>query len=178
MLIQKIVLDRSLTLIDGSNREPGDSGVLILKQDDSGARYYRLSDNPINVGSILNNNYLPRARIALRWYRDDESCYWTIDRVIKGVYPTTPPVFRVDDFNNRLEIFHSLPLTEVLISENNGPWVPYSGPIQVGAVDRPGGYWKAYIPETETRTESPIAYSLPFNAGSKGFPYTFNFQLS
>lgn len=176
--IQKAILDRPMTIIDGMSRAPGDNGILILKQDDQGARYYQMTTSPGNIGNIYNDSFLPRAMIALSWYRDDENCYWSIDRVIKGIYPTTAPVFRVDDFNNVLEVFHSLPTSEVLISENNGPWTPYTGPINAGPVDRPFGYWRAYIPADETRTESPIAYSLPFHAANIGFTYTFNYQLS
>lgn len=178
MLIQKIILDKPMTYVDGMSRSPGDSGVLILKQDDEGARYYQMADTPGNVGDIYRDNFLPRSIITLEWYRDDERCYWQIGHIIKGIYPTTPPVFRVDDYNNTLEIFHTLPHDQILVSENNGPWLPYTGIINVGPIDRPEGYWRAYIEGNESRTQSPMAYSLPFRAINKGFTYTFDFNLS
>lgn len=178
MIIQKVKLDRPLTIIDGMARTPGDSGILILQQDDEGARYYEKTNTWGNIGNIYIDNFLPRSLVALRWYRDDSFCYWFLEYVIKGIYPTTAPVFRVDDYHNTLDIFHPLPKSEILVSENNGPWEPYTGQKYIGPIDRPAGYWRAYVAANNTRTESPIAYSLPFIAGNIGFDYTFNFSLT
>lgn len=179
--MMKSTLNLDNVYIDGSTALPGTSGYLIIRQDDiASRRLYILpeSNNLGTLGSVGTNNVLPRAVTTIHWYRDDEYCYWRLQDVVKGIYPTIKPVFRVDDVANTLEVHHQLPSSEMEISTNNGPWVQYTGTIYVGPVNRPAGYFRARVKDHPSRTTSPIAYSLPFNAVIKGFPYKFNFKLS
>lgn len=176
--VQKVTLDRDGVYLDGMHRSPGDSGILLVVQDDTASRRFYLSEGG-NRGNIYINNHLPRAITAYDWFRDDKYCFWRIRETVKGIFPTIKPVFRANDRENTLEVLHRLPDSELEISINGGPWIPYEGPIDVGVVDRPAGYWRARVkPNLEERTNSPIEYSLPFHVEDTGFPYTFNFNLS
>lgn len=177
MIMQKIILTEPSSYIDGSQRQPGEHGVLVMKQDDLGSRIVNLIDNNINEGAVFTFNRLPRAVNVVRWTRTDTKCYWELVSEDIGIYPTLKPVFIVDDYNDTLEILHDLYIGEVLISIDNGEWEPYTGVMDVGPVDRPEGYYRAYIPATENRTASPIAYSLPFHSQNVGFDYTLEFEL-
>lgn len=74
----------------------------------------------------------------------------------------TPPVISADDVMNTLSASHELGSTEILVSENSGVFMSYTGTIDVDNVDRPYGYWRFKIRGTEERYESDIAYSPAF----------------
>lgn len=177
MIMQKITLTNLENFVDGSQRIPGEEGILIARQDDFGARFLYLKENGINKGNIYNRNDLPRAETTYHWYRTDNYCFWEIGDMIKGILPTPKPVFFANDYTNEIYVLHDGYNSDVLVSENNGPWIPNPGVISVGAVDRPAGYWRAYVPANAWRTESPMAYSLPFHAAHFGFDYTLDFNL-
>lgn len=166
----------SATTVNALPATPGQTGILIIVQDDIGGNVVSLS--PLNKGTVVLNT-LPRAITELKWMRIDTSAYWETRVLEPGIVPTTLPTINLDDYYDTLEVYHSLPDSEILMSVNNGPWVPYPGKFSIGAVDRPAGYWKFMIKGLEpTRLPSAIASSLPARSIKKGFTYTFNFKLA
>ncbi|GEO10447.1 hypothetical protein SAE01_29430 [Segetibacter aerophilus] len=77
---------------------------------------------------------------------------------------TTPdaPIINGDDVANTLTAIHTLGSTEILVSENGGVYAAYAGPINVGNVSRPNGYWKFKIKAGLQRNESIVANSPVF----------------
>lgn len=80
---------------------------------------------------------------------------------------TTPaaPTLSAEDTANTLSASHALGSSEILVSTNNGAYVAYAGPIAVGDVARPVGYYKFKIKAAAGRNESPITNSPAFTAG-------------
>lgn len=176
MIVQKVTLVHPTTVISGMGRTPGESGILVVKQDDISGRNFTLGGEG-NIGTVGAQDALPREIYTLRWYRTDEHCFWEMGDKVKGIFSTVIPVIRVDDYLNELEVLHHLPDSELEISVNNGPWIQYTGTMQIGAVDRPAGYYRARVKDDPSRTVSPIAYSLPFKSQTEGFPYILNLIL-
>ena len=77
---------------------------------------------------------------------------------------TTPaaPTVQGDDVADILTASSPLGLSEILVNENNGTWMPYAGQINVGNVNRPNGYWQFKIKATNGRNESAVALSPGF----------------
>lgn len=163
--------------VNALDTQPGMSGVLIIKQDDLGGHRITLDTGNNGAAIIINTN--PRAETRLSWERYDDAVYWKNEIITTGLLATTLPIFAINDYYNTLDIFHQLGYTEIEISTNNGPWVQFIGPITIGAVDRPRGYWRARIKANEpTRLVSGISYSNPVFAAQFGFNYTLNLKLS
>jgi hypothetical protein len=80
------------------------------------------------------------------------------------VIATTPnaPTLAANDNANTLTASHGLGDAEILVSENNGLFVTYTGKIDIGDVARPVGYWKFKTKATPQRNESPVANSPEF----------------
>lgn len=74
--------------------------------------------------------------------------------VQKNIIVPTSPVVTSDDEKNTITVSHSFGQSEILVSENNGTYQQYAGPLSVGNVDRPAGYWKFKIKEAVDRVES------------------------
>src|SRR5690606_17593445 len=71
----------------------------------------------------------------------------------------------------------SLPISEILVSENNGPFVQYTGPISVGNFNRPAGYWRFKIKAATGRAESIVikstaVTSMPYEEGITSLMFT------
>ncbi|OUJ71213.1 hypothetical protein BXP70_22290 [Hymenobacter crusticola] len=76
--------------------------------------------------------------------------------------PTSELAFVADDVANTLSVQSTVSNSEILISENDGAYVPYTGEIQVGNVDRPLGYWKCKRKTLVAATTSAPAASPEF----------------
>jgi hypothetical protein len=79
-------------------------------------------------------------------------------------FTTTPaaPQLLANDETNTITVFHELGLSEILVSENDGAYVSYSGQINIGNVDRPFGYWKFKIKAAQQRYESSVVKTPAF----------------
>lgn len=76
---------------------------------------------------------------------------------------TTPaaPTLTANDVSDTLTAAHALGTSEIVVSENNGAYVPYT-PITVGNVARAAGYWKFKIKSATGRNESAVVNSPAF----------------
>jgi uncharacterized membrane protein len=85
---------------------------------------------------------------------------------------TTPtaPVLSANDSANTLTASHSLGTSEILVSENNGAYIAYSGQISLGNVATPAGYWKFKIKATAGRNESAVSNSPAFTISTMPAP--------
>lgn len=85
-----------------------------------------------------------------------------------GTGNTTPsaPIVTADDSADTLSASHALGTSEIVVSENNGAYVAYSGQINVGNVARAQGYWKFKIKAATGRNESAVAESPAFTVAS------------
>jgi hypothetical protein len=81
-----------------------------------------------------------------------------------GSTNTTPaaPTLSADDTANTLSASHALGTSEIVVSENDGVYAAYSGPISVGDVARAEGYWKFKVKSATGRNESAVANSPAF----------------
>ncbi|WP_218029177.1 PA14 domain-containing protein, partial [Segetibacter aerophilus] len=77
---------------------------------------------------------------------------------------TTPssPILAADDAANTLAASHALGKTEILVSENGGPFAEYNNEINVGDVARPEGFWKFKTKGSIQRNESAVVNSPEF----------------
>lgn len=82
---------------------------------------------------------------------------------------TTPaaPTVTGDDSANTLVASHALGTSEIVMSENNGAYVPYA-PISVGNVARAAGYWKFKVKSATGRNESAVVNSPAFTVNATG----------
>lgn len=172
--MEKIILTQD-TVVTAFDRSAGEDGKLIVVQDDEGGHLITYKDGELG-GNVILDTY-PRSIMILEWIRDDVNVYWTSRIAKPGIEPTSIPTIRIDDYLDTLEVFHFFPDSEILMSVNNGPWVQYPGKFNIGAVDRPAGYWRFKVKEGVDRIESKIAYSLPTHAVKIGFPETLPFKL-
>lgn len=76
------------------------------------------------------------------------------------------PLVTGDDSLNKLSASHTLGDSEIVVSENNGAFQPYSGEILVGNVARANGYWKFKVKAAPGRNESPVAESPEFTVSA------------
>jgi hypothetical protein len=67
--------------------------------------------------------------------------------------------------------------SEIVVSENGGAFVTYTGQINVGDVSRPYGYWRFKIKAATQRNESAVAYSPAFTS-KKGSATALNLQVN
>ncbi len=81
-----------------------------------------------------------------------------------------PPTIVADDYNNVISATSIFGSTEILVAEDNGVFVPYTGQLNTGTGDRPVGYWKFKIRSASGRNESAVAESPVFNQGSTVTP--------
>jgi hypothetical protein len=77
-----------------------------------------------------------------------------------------PPTFIADDAANTLIVTHPLGNSEILVSENGGAFVQYTGQINVGNVARAAGYWKFKTKAVSGRNESAVVNSPQFTTAS------------
>ena len=80
------------------------------------------------------------------------------------------PALVADDIKNILSATHSLGTSELMVSENNGDFKPYSKPINVGNAARAAGYWRFKVKAAAGRAESPVSSSPKFTASFGGAP--------
>lgn len=85
---------------------------------------------------------------------------------------TTPaaPTLTADDSANTLSASHTLGTSEIVVSENGGAYVAYSGTINVGDVARAAGYWKFKIKAATGRNESAVVDSPAFTVAGNITP--------
>lgn len=171
--VRKAIISTDITVSAGEGRL-GESGVLIIKQDDKGGHLIKFAEG--SYGSVVLNT-LPRAITQFDWVRTDEGIYFTSRAISEGLRTTQVPTISINDYYDTLEVFFPFPNSELLMSVNWGPWVPYNGKINIGAFDRPAGYWRFKIKEAVGRLESEISESLPVFAAKKGFPYVLPVKL-
>ena len=164
------------TYFDALGAKPGMSGTIIAVIDDPAGHVFYLAEG--NLGPTLVSNTLARAETELKWMRTDNAVYWT-SRVLKeGIEQTVKPVFAIDDYYKTLDIFAAYPYSEIVMSTNSGPFLPFTGRIDIADIDRPAGYWKAKIISATDRLESALAISLPTYQGRRGFPFVLPLTLT
>jgi hypothetical protein len=73
-----------------------------------------------------------------------------------------PPTVVGDDVDNILTASHALGSSNILVSENNGPFTAYPGEIYVGNVARPAGYWRFKVTSIAKKIGSGIVNSPAF----------------
>jgi len=73
-----------------------------------------------------------------------------------------PPNLTVDFILNTISASHILGDSEILVSENDGPYIAYTGIINVGEVDKAEGYWKFKARATAGKLESVVIKSPKF----------------
>ncbi|WP_080241344.1 PA14 domain-containing protein [Spirosoma rigui] len=84
-------------------------------------------------------------------------------RFFAGGDPTMV-LLSANDEQNTLDASSPMGNTTILVSENGGPYVPYTGTINVGNVPRPEGYWMFRL-ESASSAVSPVA-SPAFTTGT------------
>lgn len=134
----------------------------ILVSENNGT--YQLYSGQINVGNVIRPEGYWKFKIKATTGRNESSVVSSplFTQAVK-VTPD-PPTLLADNINNLLSATHLLGTSEILISENNGPFVGYSGEIKVGDVERAAGYWKFKIKEAAGRNESSVVSSPAFTA--------------
>jgi hypothetical protein len=75
---------------------------------------------------------------------------------------TAAPTVATSDSTNTITASHALGSSEIVVSENNGTFLPYSGQINVGNVAHAVGYWKFKIKAALQRNESAVTSSPEF----------------
>lgn len=178
--MKKVIINRDIR-VTALEQPPGATGILLVKQNDEGGHVITLAaGNSFSTGqtSIVLNTF-PRAVTRLYWERYDVGAFWRSETVDPGIKPTTRPTIAIDDYYDTLDVYHQLGYSAIEMSIDNGPWQDFTGPFNIGAVDRPAGYWRFKIKALEpTRLESKIAYSLPTSSIKEGFPYVLPLTLS
>ena len=78
--------------------------------------------------------------------------------------PTIPtaPTLSTNHMTSTLRAFHALGNSEIMVSENDSPYVAYKDPMNMGKQNRPAGYWKFKIKAAAGRKESPVTESPPY----------------
>lgn len=94
------------------------------------------------------------------------------------VIPQAPTII-ADDVRDTILALHVFGASEILVSENDSIYTPYSGlPLQVGNTNRPEGYFKFKTKATDSRPESLIARSPAFTTAVILLPSITNFTPS
>jgi hypothetical protein len=114
----------------------------------------------INVGNVARPEGYWRFKIKSALQRNESTV--AISPVFTIITTPDAPVVVGNDVANTLAASHSLGYSEILVSENGGTFAAYSGPINVGNVSRPAGYWKFKIKAALQRNESTVAISPVF----------------
>ncbi len=83
------------------------------------------------------------------------------------------PTLSADDNANMLAASHPLGDSVILVCENGGPYLPYTGLINVSNIARASGYWKFKIKSAPQRNESAVTNSPAFTITSTILPLTF-----
>jgi hypothetical protein len=83
-----------------------------------------------------------------------------------------PPTVVADNQANTLSASHALGNSEIVVSENGGAFVAYTGQINVGNVERSAEYWKFKVKAANGRTESGVSNSPAFSVISTPVPPT------
>lgn len=78
-----------------------------------------------------------------------------------NITPSAPIIFG-DDIKNTLVATHGVFPDNILVSENGEAFVPYTGPINVGNISRPFGFWQFKISAGDLRNESEVVSSPAF----------------
>ncbi len=116
----------------------------------------------LDSGLTASTSYKWRIKVSATGFF---SSNWTIvegTTDIPGNVTPAAPVVTGNDTANTLIASHTLGISEILVSENEGTYIAYTGSINVGNVARPAGYWKFKIKATTGRNESPVANSPAF----------------
>jgi hypothetical protein len=91
-----------------------------------------------------------------------ESPVFSIASVQPPLAVSEPPILSANDITDVLSVSSPLGISEILMSEDGGQWLPYTGQINVGNVARVHGYWKFKIRAALERSESNIVESPAF----------------
>lgn len=116
----------------------------------------------LDSGLIASTSYKWRIKVSATGFF---SSNWTILEAttdIPGNATPAAPVVTGNDTANTLIASHTLGISEILVSENEGAYIAYTGSINVGNVARPVGYCKFKIKAAAGRNESPVANSPAF----------------
>jgi hypothetical protein len=131
---------------------------------------------PLELIPELTLDKLPDGNLDINEFsQDEDSTTITINKTFLDSYidarialggggsvtPLAPTVI-ADDELNTLQFVSGLGDSEIVISINNGAYVPYTGTINVGNVARAAGYWKAKTKYAFNRNESAVTSSPAF----------------
>ena len=136
----------------------GYSEILVSENGGSFTTY----DGQINVGNVARSSGYWKFKIKAATNRN-ESAVANSPAFTVTITPDAPAIIG-DDVANTLSASHSLGNSEILVSENSGPFTTYDGQINVGNVARSSGYWKFKIKAATNRNESAVANSPAFTA--------------
>ncbi|MCW3081047.1 T9SS type A sorting domain-containing protein, partial [Segetibacter sp.] len=114
----------------------------------------------INVGNVSRPSGYWKFKIKAALQRN-ESAVINSPEFTATTAPPAPEVIG-NDIANTLVATHALGNSEIVVSENGGAFVTYLGPINVGNVSRPAGYWKFKIKGSIQRNESAVVNSPIF----------------
>ncbi|WP_026904567.1 hypothetical protein [Pedobacter glucosidilyticus] len=146
------------------------SSEIVVSTNDGPYMPYSL----INVGDVYRPAGYYKAKIKAAPGRNESGITNSPIFLSNNITPP-PPVAVADDVLNTLAFTHELGSSEIVVSTNNGSYMPYS-PINVGDLDRPIGYYKAKIKAAPGRNESMVTNSPAFTAsGSSDEYYLDNF---
>ena len=124
--------------------------------------------------SLIDNtaNWQNPTKIRLYFFTNGDNYDRGIDvkglrfKYTNSLVTSTPiaPTLTADDVADTLVASHALGTSEILVSENGGAFVSYTGKINVGNVARAAGYWKFKIKASTNRNESAVVNSPEFTA--------------
>ncbi|WP_158542237.1 right-handed parallel beta-helix repeat-containing protein [Pedobacter chinensis] len=126
---------------------------------ENGGSYQRYNGT-INVGNVARPAGYWKFKIKAGENRTESSVVLSPAYTI--IQTPTPPSLFADDVANTLSATHNLYPNDIVVSENNGIFQPYTGIINVGNVSRPVGYWKFKIKAATGRMESAVMSSPAF----------------
>ncbi|QPH39940.1 right-handed parallel beta-helix repeat-containing protein [Pedobacter endophyticus] len=114
----------------------------------------------INVGNAsVQQGYW---KFKIRSAKDRNESEVVVSPVFTQVSTPTAPKVVANDELNTLTASHDTYASGLMVSINDGAYQPYTGPIDVGNVARPSGYWKFKISASNDRTESTVVSSPAF----------------
>jgi hypothetical protein len=134
----------------------------ILVSENSGA--YLQYTGQINVGNIAHATGYWKFKTRAALQRNESPVVNSPEFTVTTTINITPaaPVLLANDSANTLTASHSLGTSEILVSENNGAYITYSGQINVANLETPAGYWKFKTRAALQRNESPVVNSPAF----------------
>jgi hypothetical protein len=138
----------------------------------------------INVGDVSRPIGYYRAKIKSATERNESAIAGSpafTEAVVENTTPVAPGVSG-DDTNNTLTFTHALS-SEIVVSVNNGSFLPYTGQIAVGNVARAAGFYRAKIKAATGRDESALTNSPAFTvsgdpSSNNSLTYTLPFNVS